>query len=169
MSEKTYKGLYRSDTLRNPKHDYTRTCWYMITINTFGHKHYFGTLAETDNRPSLLTTKIGDYAKQCWEDIPKHYPQVLLDDFVLMPDHIHGLLKFTPSSDLLPNHFGVQSRNLGSAIRAFKSTVKRYANQNEIEFLWQSGYHDRIIHTEEVLYHCKNYIQQNPSKLERSN
>jgi hypothetical protein len=55
-----------------------------------------------------------------------------------MPNHIHGILFFNRPDikDWTPNQFGVQSQNLGSVIRAFKSTTKRYANQNNIKFEW---------------------------------
>jgi putative transposase len=165
MAAKTYKGIYRQKSLRNPKHNYSSVCWYMITINTFGHKDYFGQVATTDNCPSLRATEIGDFAIKSWKNIPNHYPQILLDDFVFMPDHLHGLLKFTPDENcVLPqNRFGIQSKNLAAAIRAYKATVKRYANEKKIEFRWQSGYHDRIIYTEELLNNCRNYIQKNMS------
>ncbi len=170
MSSKLYLGRYQEKSLRNPYHDYTSECWYMITINTHSHKNYFGTIAETDNCPSLLTTDIGDFAIKCWEDLPDHYPQILLDEFVLLPDHLHGLIKFTPDENFLlsRNQFGVQSKNLFSAIRAYKATVKRYANENKINFQWQSGYHDRIIYTEELLNNCRNYIKRNLSAADRS-
>jgi putative transposase len=161
MSIKSFKGLYTEKSLRNPKHDYGSYSWYMITIMTSNRKDYFGTLAETDNCPSLRTTIIGEYAVKCWKEIPDHYPQILLDDFVFMPNHLHGLLKYLPDPQMVGGKFGVQSRNLASAIRAFKATVKRYANQNNIIFKWQSGYHDKIIYTDEMLNNCRNYIMKN--------
>jgi putative transposase len=127
MANKTFKGLYTDKSLRNSKHDYGSQCWYMITINTLNKKDYFGTVAETDNCPSLQTTKMGDYAINCWKNIPDHYPQILLDEFVVMPNHMHGLVKYIPDPKAIGGKFGVQSRNLASAIRAFKATVKRYA------------------------------------------
>lgn len=150
-------------SLRNPRHDYSMSCWYMITINTLGREPFFGELATTDNCPSLRSSIMGDFALKCWKDIPNHYPQVVLDDFVFMPDHLHGLMKFTPGEGFAESRmqFGIQSRNLSSVVRAFKSTVKRYANENQIAFGWQKGYHDRIIYTEEALNNCRNYIQKN--------
>jgi putative transposase len=161
MAEKLYKGLYQIRSLRNPHHDYGSLCWYMITINTFNRKDYFGTIAKTDHCPSLQTTRIADFAMSCWSAIPEHHPQITLDGFVFMSNHIHGLVKYTPDPHMIGGKFGVQSRNLASAIRGFKATVKRFANEEKIDFNWQPGYHDRIIYTEDQLNNCRNYIEKN--------
>ena len=80
-----YKGKYRQKTRRNYTHDYASNCWYMVTINTLNRKNYFGPIVTTNNCLSLQCTHIGDFAMKCWKEIPKHYPQVSLDEFVIMP------------------------------------------------------------------------------------
>ena len=67
-------------------------------------------------------------------------------------------------TDWTPNKFGPQSQNLASVIRGFKSSVKRYANQNNIEFEWQTRYHDKIVRNEEALQAIRQYIKNNPKK-----
>jgi len=83
-----------------------------------------------------------------------------------MPNHIHGVLFFNrpDKKDWNPNQFGVQSQNLGAVIRAFKSSVKRYANQNKIDFEWQSRYLDIIIRNDNSLNAIRRYIDNNPLK-----
>ena len=78
---------------------------------------------------------------------------------------MHGILFFDrpEKTHWQPNQFGGQSQNLGAVIRAFKSTTKRYANQNNIEFDWQSRYHDRIIRNEKELNAIRQYIIDNPT------
>jgi len=124
------------------------------------------TTVETDNRPSLRPSIIGQIAIDYWMEIPKHYPFVELDEFVVMPNHIHGILFFNrpEKKDWQPNRFGVQSKNLGAVIRAYKSSVKRFANQNHIEFEWQPRYHDRIIRNNKELNAIRKYIFDNPIK-----
>jgi len=61
-----------------------------------------------------------------------------------------------------PNKFGRQSQNLGSVIRGFKSSLKRYANENDINFAWQPRFHDRIIRNENEYKRVVNYIVNNP-------
>ena len=83
-----------------------------------------------------------------------------------MPNHLHGILFFNKpdKSNWTSNKFGSQSQNLGSVIRSFKSSVKRYANQNSIDFAWQNGYYDRIIRDERELNNIRQYIADNPDK-----
>lgn len=119
---------------------------------------------ETHNRASLRATQMGLLARQYWNEIPQHYPFVELDEFVVMPNHIHGILFFNRPDkiDWTENKFGAQSRNLAAVIRGFKSSLKRYANENNLEFAWQSRFHDSIIKNEEALRNIREYIINNP-------
>jgi len=87
-----------------------------------------------------------------------------LDAFVIMPNHVHGILIFEKpnKTDWTPNKFGTQSQNLGSVLRGFKASLKRYANQNNIEFGWQSRFHDHIIRNEIELKNIRAYTRNNP-------
>ncbi|MEX2232741.1 MAG: hypothetical protein WD824_11305 [Cyclobacteriaceae bacterium] len=90
----------------------------------------------------VILTPIGKIAFQNWLDIPKHFPFVSLDEFVIMPDHIHGILCFKKPGyrERHLNSFGPQSQNLGSVLRNYKSATKAYATSHEIEFAWQSRF-----------------------------
>jgi REP element-mobilizing transposase RayT len=114
----------------------------------------------------LVFSEIGKIANDFWKEIPAHYPFVEIDQFVVMPNHIHGILFFNrpDKKDWTPNKFGIQSQNLGAVIRAFKSSLKRYSNQNKIQFEWQSLYHDRIIRNDKALNAIRRYIINHPIK-----
>ena len=120
--------------------------------------------AETHNRASLHSTQMGSIAHQYWNEIPHHYPFVELDEFVVMPNHMHGILFFNKPDkiDWNENKFGVQSMNLAAVVRGFKSSVKRYSNLNNLEFAWQSRFHDTIIKNEGALKNIREYIVNNP-------
>ena len=124
---------------------------------------------QTDNYPSLRATEIGKMAAKFWMEIPHHFPFVTLDAFVVMPNHIHGILCFYKpnKTDWIPNQFGPQSQNLGSVIRGFKASLKRYANKNQIAFEWQPRYHDSIIRTERSLHAIRRYILNNPKNWDK--
>ena len=62
------------------------------------------------------------------------------------------------------NKFGPQRKNLSSIIRGFKSAITTYARKNDIEFAWQSNYHDHIIRNEDELHRIREYIINNPQK-----
>ena len=115
---------------------------------------------------SLRRTEIGEVAYENWKRIPTFHPYVELDDFVVMPDHMHGIL-FINKPDKISwetNKFGAQSQNLASILRGYKSSVKTYATINEIQFAWQPLYYDRIIRNEKEYLNIKGYIQDNPER-----
>lgn len=176
---KKYKNKYRSDTMRLKNHDYGSDDWYFVTICTKNRERYFGEIINcnnsngpvvgTQNLASLLQpTEIGKMANRYWMEITNHFPFVILDEFVIMPDHVHGLIYFDkpdyPYRIQRPNQFGPQSRNLASVIRGFKAAVKKYATMNNIPFQWQSRYHEYVIRNEASLRRIRNYIQRNPDR-----
>ncbi len=120
-------------------------------------------LDKTDYHPSLRPTKIGEIAYDNWLAIPNHFPFASIDSFIIMPNHIHGIILINKqeTEDWSQNKMGGQSRNIPSIIRAFKGSVKRYANTNNIEFEWQERYHDRIIRDYKELENTRLYIFNN--------
>ena len=165
-----FNNKYRIPSARLKGYDYGSNGLYFVTICTKNRKFYFGkivTAAETHNRASLLhATTMGQIAQKNWAEIPKHYPFVELDEFVIMPDHIHGIIKINKPdyNEWNPNQFSPQSKNLGAIIRAFKSATKRFANLNNIEFEWQPRFHDSIIRDKNGLIAVRKYIKNNPQK-----
>ncbi len=106
-----FNNTYRIPTNRLPGYDYGADGWYFVTICTKNRVHYFGEIVETRNCASLQPTETGIITNEYWLQIPQHYPFVQLDAFVVMPDHIHGILVFNKpeKTDWNPNQFGVQS------------------------------------------------------------
>ncbi len=158
-----YLNKYRKASARLTTYDYGSNGNYFVTIETNKLKNYFGEVVQTDNCPSIQLTQIGHIADEYWNQIPKHYPFVGLDAYQIMPNHIHGILCFNKEEipEWHPNEFGAQSQNLGAVIRGFKSTLKRYANQHNIDFQWKARYHDTIIRNDKALQNIRNYIQDN--------
>ena len=87
MSEK-FKGLYRNETFRAQWWDYRSEGSYHITICTANRNHFFGEIIDEQ----MCLSEIGKLAHQFWSEIPKHFPHIQLDEFVIMPNHIHGIL-----------------------------------------------------------------------------
>jgi hypothetical protein len=139
-----YKNKYRIDTARLKNWDYGSHGFYFVTICTKNKECYFGEIehVETQKFVSLHATEIGKIAQQNWLEIPNHFPFI----------------------DWKPNVFGPQSQNLGSIIRGYKASVKKYATMNQIEFTWQPRYHDHIIHSYQNLHMTRHYIWDNPLK-----
>ncbi|MBL0310379.1 MAG: transposase [Bacteroidetes bacterium] len=125
-----------------------------------------GDFKKTQNIASLRYSPIGKIAAAFWTEIPKHFPFVELDEFIVMPNHVHGILFFNKPEyrDWKPNQFGPQSQNLASVIRGYKVGVKKHATMNEIDFAWQSRFYDHIIRSEKDLNNIRQYIIDNPAK-----
>ncbi|MFC1613267.1 transposase [Patescibacteria group bacterium] len=177
-------------------YDYSREGFYFVTICTKNREFYFGDIVGTQDFafiqsqpfPQLQATKIGKIAEECWREIPDHFPFVTLDEFVIMPNHIHGIIIIDDNAKTqnvgtqnvgtqnlaflreYKNQFGPQSKNLSSIIRGFKIGVTKYANNN-LKFAWQPRFHDRIIRNDNELNKIRQYIINNPLKweLDRNN
>lgn len=162
-----FKNKYRIESTRLKGWDYSSPGAYFVTIVTKNHACYFGNVENGD----MHLNELGEIAKQCFEKIPEHFPFVSLDVFVIMPNHVHGIIiindrvetqnfaSIPPSSD---NRFGPQSKNLASIVRGYKIGVTKYAKKNNIPFQWQSRYYDHIIRDEKSLNNIRQYIIQNP-------
>lgn len=83
-----FKGKYRISSHRAQWWDYTKDAAYFITICTKNKELYFG---EIVNQNMNLST-VGKIARRCWNEIPSHFKHVKLGSFVVMPNHIHGIL-----------------------------------------------------------------------------
>jgi len=163
--------------------DYGSNGSYFVTIKTRQMRPYLGSIVQTCNSTSLKKaaehnketcfgtsrqlTEIGLIAEKNWLAIPSHFPFVRLDNFEIMPNHIHGILVIEKSGKKTwcANEFKSQSETLGMIINRFKGSVTRYANTNKIEFKWHPRYHDSIIRDHDSLQNIRNYILKNPQKM----
>ena len=127
--------------------------------------HYFGTIISQADKCILAASEIGKIASDYCLQIPKHYSFVVIDEYIVMPNHIHMILSIQKDikTNYTANIYGPQSGNLSAIIRAYKSTVKKYANENNIPFEWQPSYYEHIIKNESSYLHIINYIQENPN------
>ncbi len=113
---------------------------------------------------------LGNYVKQCWENIPMFFPQVRIDEFVIMPNHLHGIIEIIEQVKGKCN-LPLQSRaaqkgtsqTIGSIVRGFKAGVTSWARKNsEIFDVWQRNYYEHIIRDEKSYLQIYEYIQNNP-------
>jgi REP-associated tyrosine transposase len=167
MSKEKFRNKYRIKSARHPNWDYTDNAAYFVTICTKGRECYFGEIANGQ----MKLSDIGKIAFDCWMEIPKHFPFVKLDAFVIMPNHVHGIIIIDKSVEtqdfasqnnqpniepnietqdfaslrISKNKFGPQSKNLASIIRGFKIGVTKNVRKIHAGFSWQSRFHDRII------------------------
>jgi putative transposase len=91
-----FKGQYRTISMRLPSWDYGNDGFYFITICTQNKRHDFGKIVDEN----IELSEIGRLAEQFWLEIPNHFSFVQLDAFVIMPNHIHGILIIDKSADI---------------------------------------------------------------------
>ena len=169
-----FKNKYRIESTRHPNWDYGSNAAYYITICTKNRKMNFGEI----NNGKMNLSEIGKITHQYFLEIPDHFPFVKLGAFVIMPNHVHGIIiidKNTGKSDKhqpnqpinhsqkTKNQFGPQSQNLGSIVRGFKTGVTKFATINNIDFAWQSRFHDHIIRNKPEYNRIEKYIRNNPA------
>ena len=97
-----FKNKYRVDTVRAKWWDYTNNGSYFVTICTKDRQHFFGNIVETPKlgvTAKMKLNEIGELAQKFWMEIPQHFPFVVLDEFVVMPNHMHGIICVSKTVD----------------------------------------------------------------------
>ena len=102
-----FRKRYRIESARKPGWDYTLPGWYFVTICTQGRKPYFGRVENA----TVELSSIGEYADACWKEVPQHHQHIDIDDFVVMPNHMHGIIWIIHNgvdAAGLPDHVGAR-------------------------------------------------------------
>lgn len=159
--------IHHRRSIRLKGFDYSQNGAYFITLCTQGRKCMFGEIKGGE----MNLNDAGEMAQQCWHEIPKHYPPVVLDEFIVMPNHIHGILMienhdnvgandYSPVSPQRPNG---TSKTIGAIIRRFKIGVTKWCHTNtNTPVVWQRNYYEHIIRDDDDLNHIREYIINNP-------
>src|SRR5438876_152661 len=145
------KTYTRRNSNRLPSHDYRSSGAYFVTICT--HK-----------RQRVLEIPIIHTALlEKWHQLPLHFASVRLDEFVIMPDHVHSILWLDGSMK--------NASTLGSVVGALKAwvtiawrTYHKEENISCLSHLWQRDYYEHVIRNEEDLELTREYILNNPLK-----
>ena len=168
----------RSVRLRNLS--YAEPGLYFVTICTHGRQRLFGDVGAGE----MVLSEFGRIARDEWLRTPEVRPYVVLDAFVVMPDHVHllfGILPHEgnaeasspPPADGAGHTSGVSPRRFGNAVphsvpsimRMYKSVVtKRIRALDPTVRVWQARYHDRIVRTDREADALRRYIHENPMR-----
>ena len=81
--------IHHRRSIRLRGYDYSQAGAYFVTICSHQKKHLFGEVIEAE----VKTNEIGEMIKLHWNYLPRRYPNVEIDEFVLMPNHIHGIIR----------------------------------------------------------------------------
>jgi REP-associated tyrosine transposase len=201
-----FHSFYRSVTLAtqyNPEkhhrrsirlagYDYRQSGAYFVTIVTQNRICVFGDVTDEE----IVLNDTGRISQASWIGLSSRFPTVSLDSFVVMPNHIHGIITvgarfiapdsaqfIAPDSDSVQfiapvsaphNHVGIaregamnRAPTLGEIVRAFKAASTRMIRQTaNPSFAWQRNYYEHIIREEESLNRIRQYILENPARWE---
>ncbi|MCC6475851.1 transposase [bacterium] len=136
--------------------DYGQRGAYFVTMCVEGRRAILSEVFEKQVR--LLPA--GKIVCKAWKAMPEYYPELQIDEFVVMPDHVHGILWLDNRAGL-----GPAPTTLSSAVRRFKSLTANRINKlqgTEGRVLWQRSFFDRVIRDDEELHRVRDYIRRNP-------
>ena len=184
------KDLPYRASFRIPGFDYSSSNWYYITICSHGRESIFGDVIDlvgarrgspvSHSREKISLNQIGQIANQCWLDIPNHYSNVKLDEYIIMPNHVHGIIIINTQTTRANNDSPLQriqiqqsikihgtSNTIGAIVRGYKIGVTKWCRQNtNLYDVWQRNYYEHIIRDEGELSHIRQYIRDNPKNWE---
>jgi putative transposase len=169
-----FKNKYRIGSSRLRGYDYSLPGKYFITICTKNKIPYFGKI----DAGNMILSETGKIARDSWMAIPSHFPNTVLDEFIIMPDHIHGIIII--NNDVETPKLGVSTSNeiikimksgnpywksnsIGSIINQFKRICTIKTRTNGLDLMWQTRFYDRIIRTYSEFQRIRKYIYDNPA------
>ena len=177
-------------SIRLGGYDYSQAGAYFITICAQNRHCLFGNITEG----AMALNDAGRAVADCWLQIPHHFPHVELDEWVVMPNHIHCIVIIVGANNYSPvqlnNDLPLQSnhdpslqsnhdsppqkhptgtaRTIGSMVRGFKIGVTKWYRQRSVSSkIWQRNYWDHIIRNESELNRIRRYILDNPMQWEQ--
>jgi REP element-mobilizing transposase RayT len=177
---------HRRRSIRREGYDYSLPGAYFVTLISYGRMCLFGEIKDGELRQS----DIGKLVYDCWLGITDHFDNTKLDEYVIMPNHLHGIIiildpygkgeasldKPTIGSAMISGDAsplqpkGTQPGSIGAIIQNFKSVTTRKVNRLHFEpgyKIWQKNYYERIIRNEGELNATRRYILDNPLNWEQ--
>ena len=182
-----FKNKYRISSARLQSWDYGNNGSYFITICTKNREHFFGEILNEE----MHLNEIGKIADKYWKEIPIHFPFIELGNYVVMPNHVHGILIIknridqpscidkascrdkaclvstttTHESNKTNGQMRCQNqgkKTISSVTGSFKSVVTKNAHLINSDFAWQPRFHDHLIRDAESFERIQIYIKNNP-------
>ena len=153
---------FKVESARLQDYNYSQEGAYFVTICTKDKKWSLGKIVNQ----KFLDTSQSKIVRRCWLDLPNHYPECLLDEFIIMPNHIHGIIIINRKVETGFKPVSTQSHySLSEIIRGFKTFSAKQINKIQSTHgkpFWQSRFYDHIIRNDESLNKIREYIAVNP-------
>jgi putative transposase len=166
----SHHSRFNRGSHRIPGYDYTQPGAYFITICSYHRMHIFGQIKEGTFMPSPA----GQIVEEEWFRSEQIREEIKMDAFVLMPNHLHGIVWITKEFQKSEGAHGhailwMEPRSIGSFVAGFKSVATCRINQisnSPGDPVWQHNYHEWVIRSPKHLDHVRRYILQNPGQWE---
>ena len=168
-------------SIRLPDYDYSQPGFYYVTICARDKKLMFGEIANGE----IYLNEAGSIVQAVWSSMPERFPYVKLDEYTIMPNHMHGIIELLESdvdrvnSANRPAQSIVSERSvinplsarkravLGDIVRAFKGATTHYIRTKvRPDFAWQEDYYEHIVRNDRDLERIRKYIFDNPARWE---
>jgi REP element-mobilizing transposase RayT len=174
MKAKYDPHFHRRHSMRLQGYDYSQAGMYFVTIVTQGRACLFGEIADG----TMRLNRYGDIVQKWWEAIPEHFPTVGTGAFVVMPNHVHGIIVIADDrrgTVPVPQVRGevrgeMTSPLLGQIVAYFKYQSSKEINAingGTVTRLWQRNFYDHIIRNQQDLELTWLYIESNPARWEK--
>ena len=157
--------------IRLKDYDYSKPGNYFVTINTKDDILQLSSI----KKERIELSEAGKIVDNAWIELPKHYTNCELDEYIIMPDHFHGIIKLNECREMFVTISAKNEKTnrtnhgLPEIIRGFKTFSSKAINEKikpDQKFRWQKSYHDRIIRNEYELNNVRKYILENPINWE---
>jgi len=176
MSASSPRDHHHRRSIRLPDYDYSQSGAYFVTVCTQQRETLFGAVGGDVMR----LNEYGEIVAAVWHDLPQHYAHIALDAFVVMPNHVHGIVIFEDPSERrgeVASPRNADIANLGAATAPLRATTLgqvvayfKYQSTKRINELrntagipvWQRNYYERVIRNDREFNAVRDYIQRNP-------
>jgi len=170
-------AVHHRRSIRPRGYDYAQNGAYFVTVCTHAHACLFGAV----ENGAVSLSALGAVIERLWEKLAVPAAGVFLDEFVVMPNHFHGIIVIgrtaSPSKVADPRVAAVRSAALSGTVpgsfpaivQTFKSVSTRRAHGmglNAALLLWQRNYYEHVIRDEPELTRIRHYIVENPMRWE---
>jgi len=156
-----FPDRHQRHSIRLLEHDYSQPGAYFVTVCTLNRVEMFGDVVDNE----MVLNGYGRIVGECWRWLSAQYPYVRLDEWVVMPNHLHGVL--------ILGETGVQTssepagKSLGRLVGAFKTISTKRINEARCKvggLVWQRDFYDHILRGEQDLNRIREYIAGNPHR-----
>lgn len=123
------------------------TATYFVTIYTHNNAPYLGTL----NNANMQLSLAGEFAYNLWKEIPQNFDNIQLHSFVIMPNHIQGIITIKNNQ-----------HNISNVMNAYMSTVEHFCHKLKHKMKWQANHYSHSINEEHIYNNIVAFINNKP-------